>query len=159
MVLSSQRVDPHQALFNTMKSKDQAKNDAVNPLVNSDGKLIPSVTRVFRLDRSFEVFLQAYVGGPATTATSTQPSAPVTTPVAAAPLVAFVDFFRNGSKAIETHPVQALRTGESRLGIVPVNIKVALTGLEPGEYQCQVTVLDPSGSRAAFWQGAVMLAK
>ena len=32
VVLSSQRVDTKQALYNTMKGKEQAKNDAANPL-------------------------------------------------------------------------------------------------------------------------------
>jgi hypothetical protein len=29
--------------------------------------------------------------------------------------------------------------------------------LSPGEYKCQVTVLDPGGQKAAFWQAPVML--
>ncbi len=162
VVLSSQRVDTHQALFNTMKGKDQAKNDAVNPLVNNDGKLIPSVTRVFRLDRTMEVFLQAYVGTTVTPAVSSTPAVvnnAAAQPVPTRPLVAFVDFFQNGGKVIETRPVQATALAESRLGVTPVNIKVTLAGLEPGEYQCQVTVLDATGNRAAFWQGPVMLVR
>lgn len=161
VVLSNQRVDTRQALFNTMKSKDQAKNDAVDPLVNGDGKLIPSVTRVFRLDRTMEVFLQAYVGSTVTPAAAISGAAATNNGAAqstsAKPLVAFVDFFRNGKKVIETRSVQALTLEDSRLGVTPVNIKVALSGLQPGEYQCQVTVLDATGSRAAFWQGSVLL--
>ena len=33
----------------------------------------------------------------------------------------------------------------------------ALQKLPPGEYLCQVTVIDPSGEKAAFWQSQVML--
>ncbi len=162
VVLSNQRVDTHQALFNTMKGKDQAKNDAADPLVNSDGKLIPSVTRVFRVDRTMEVFLQAYVGSTVSPGAAnpaiTAASGATLQATSAKPLVAFVDFFRNGSKVSETRPVQAMSLAESRLGVTPVNIKVPLAGMQPGEYQCQVTVLDAAGHRAAFWQGPVMLA-
>src|ERR1700744_3863554 len=46
VVLSSQRVDLKDALYNAEKNKDQAKNDAVNPLVADGMKLIPSGSRV-----------------------------------------------------------------------------------------------------------------
>ncbi len=157
VVLSSQRVDTRQALFNTMKGKEQAKNDAMDPLVNGDGKLIPSVTRTFHLDRPMEVYLQAYVGSAATPSTAAAASSVAPQAASAKPLVAYVDFFQAGSKRVETRPVQAVTLAASRLGITPVNIKVTLNGLQAGEYQCQVTVLDAAGSRAAFWQGPVML--
>lgn len=38
----------------------------------------------------------------------------------------------------------------SRLGIVQLSFHVSLGKLAPGEYQCQVSVLDPAGHRAAF---------
>lgn len=151
VVLSSQRVDTKQALFNTMKGKEQAKNDAVNPLVNGGGKLIPSVTRAFHGDRELEVFLQAYMGG--TDAASSPQQA------ARAQVVAFVSFYRNGSKVMQSDLVQAVALPESRLGVVPINLKVSLEALEAGEYQCQVTVLDPAKNRAAFWQGSVAVVR
>lgn len=155
VVLSNQRVDTKQALYNTMKGKEQAKNDAANPLVNGEGKLIPSVTRVFRRDRNLDVLLQAYQGSSNVTNASS-PSQPETkTPKA--PVIAFVSFYRNGQKVMQSQPVQAMPLAENRLGAVPINMKVPLEGLEEGEYQCQVTVLDPEGNRAAFWQGPVAI--
>ena len=47
VVLSSQRVDTRDALYNATKGKQQTKDDAKNPLVQEGLKLIPSVTRVF----------------------------------------------------------------------------------------------------------------
>ena len=155
VVLSNQRVDTKQALYNTMKGKEQAKNDAANPLVNEDGKLIPSVTRVFRGDRNLEVLLQAYQGASnATNAASASPSA-IKTPKT--PVIAFVSFYRNGQKAMQSQPVQAMAPAENRLGTIPIHIKVPLEGLEQGEYQCQITVLDPNENRAAFWQGPIAI--
>ncbi len=150
VVLSSQRVDDKQALFNTMKGKEQAKNDAVNPLVNAEGKLIPSVTRVFRTDRELQVLLQAYVGAAAPVA-GAAPAAPPS------PVVVFVSLFRDGKLALETEPVQVSALAANRLGTVPINVRVPLKGLDAGEYQCQVTVLDGAGERAAFWQGALQV--
>ena len=63
VVLSSQRVDLKDALFNAEKSKDRAKEEDVNPLVQNGQKLIPSVTRVFRQNQNMYVYLQAYEQG------------------------------------------------------------------------------------------------
>ncbi|MDE1178190.1 MAG: VWA domain-containing protein [Edaphobacter sp.] len=158
VVLSTQRVDTKQALYNTMKGKEQAKNDAANPLVNGDGKLIPSVTRVFRSDREIEVFLQAYWGGATATAAGAQGSSAPAQPAAeATKVVAFVSLYRNGSKVVDGQAVQAMALPENRLGAVPIDLKLPLRGVEAGEYQCQVTVLDPSKDRAAFWQGPLAI--
>jgi hypothetical protein len=40
---------------------------------------------------------------------------------------------------------------------VPLKFDLSLAKLLPGEYNCQVTVLDPTGQKAAFWQAPVML--
>ena len=150
IILSNQRVDTKSALFNTMKGKDQAKADAVNPLMSADGKLIPSVTRVFRTDRELEVLLQAYQG-------SATPGS--TTPAPRVPLVAYVTIFRDGKKALETQAVKAEPLAENRLGTTPIRMKVPLTNLTAGEYELQVTVLDPSGNRFTTWQGPIAIAK
>jgi hypothetical protein len=34
---------------------------------------------------------------------------------------------------------------------------LSLAKLPPGEYDCQVTVLNPASQKAAFWQAPVML--
>jgi hypothetical protein len=57
VVLSSQRVDTRDALYNATKGKDQVKNDSKNPLVQEGLKLIPSVTRVFSARRDMFVYL------------------------------------------------------------------------------------------------------
>jgi hypothetical protein len=103
------------------------------------------------------VYLQAYEGAPAANA-----SAPATTSASssgAAPLVAFVSFYRDQKKAFETTPVAVMPQAGSRLGLVPLNFHVGLGELTPGEYECQVTVLDGAGHRAAFWRASVMLVR
>ncbi len=63
VVLSGQRVDLKNAIYNAAKAKDQEKEATVNPLVQDGKKLIPSVTRVFSKGRDFYVYLQAYQQG------------------------------------------------------------------------------------------------
>ena len=152
IVLSSQRVSNRDALFNTGSNKEQAKNDAVNPLVNQDGKLIPSVTRVFHTDRDLYVYFQAYAGASMPAAAPGSAPGPPTEP-----FMTFVSFYREGKKVLEVQPVQVPPVTGNRLGTTPVSFRIGMGKLVAGEYQCQVTVLDPAGNRAAFWQGPIML--
>jgi VWFA-related protein len=140
VVLSSQRVQLKDALYNAVKAKDE-KQDAANPLVENGQKLIPSVTRVFKRDQSMLVYLQAYEQGVAHVQ----------------PLVAFVSFYRGQKKAFETPPMQAADAMNSRLNTVPLRFDVALNKLPPGEYECQVTVLDPGGQKGVFWRAPFVL--
>jgi hypothetical protein len=153
VVLSSQRVNLRDALYNVTRGKDEAKDVANNPLVDSGVKLIPSVTRVFNTGREMYVYLQAYQGALAAT-TASAPAKP-----ALPPLVAFVSLYRSQKKAFESTPISVIPQAGSRLGMTPLSFSIRLGDLAPGEYQCQVTVLDPSGHRAAFWVNPVMLAR
>jgi len=155
VVLSSQRVDTKDALYTVNKGKEQVKNDAKNPLVQEGLKLIPSVTRVFSTSREMYVFLQAYQGAPTATTTTTA-AADAKPPT---PLVAFVSLYRQGKKAFESPSIAVRPQPESRLGVVPLSFKIGLDGLAPGQYQCQVTVLDPAGNRVAFWVNPIMLVR
>jgi len=141
------------ALYNAMRGKKQAKDDTANPLVQNGQKLIPSVTRVFDIDRPMYVYLQAYERDKAGVTNAAESAAgPASTP-----LFAFVSFYRDQKLAMETPPIAVTPEPTTRLGVVPLNFQVRLGKLKPGQYQCQVSVLDPSGRRAAFWQGSVML--
>ena len=40
---------------------------------------------------------------------------------------------------------------------MPLRFSLSLAQLPPGKYNCQVTVLDPTSQKAAFWQTPVML--
>jgi VWFA-related protein len=141
VVLSSQRVELKDALYSAEKNKNRTKEEAVNPLVQSGQKLIPSVTRVFRQSQNMYVYLQAYEQN----VTVTQP------------LVAFVSFYREQTKAFETQPMELTQASGSRLQTMPFSFTIPLRQLPPGEYQCQVSVLDPAGKKATFWQAQVMV--
>jgi VWFA-related protein len=140
VVLSSQRIDMKNALYDTMKSKDQVKAAAANPLIIEGKKLVPSVTRVFNKSREFYVYLQAYK----------QASM-------ANPLVAFVTLYNQQTKVLETQPIAVTPLASTRLEQVPFSFTIDLKKLPRGQYICQVTVLDPATSKATFWQGEIML--
>jgi len=139
VVLSSQRVEMRDALFNA--AKDKGKAESVNPLVEDGQKLIPSVTRVFSRGRDMYVYLQAYER----TAETTQP------------LVAFLTFYQGSTKAFETQPLPVTEGLNPKSKAVPLRFSLPLAKLAPGQYTCQVTVLDPGSRKAAFWQAGLMI--
>jgi len=139
VVLSSQRVDLKDALYNALKDKDRA--ETANPLVLEGQKLIPSVTRVFRRSRDLFVYLQAY-----------EPNAETVQP-----LVAFVTFYRGNDKAFETQPMQVNDGPARRLKTVEFKFSLPLAKFDAGEYTCQVTVLDPATQKANFWQTQIVV--
>ena len=149
VVLSSQRVEQKDTLFDAAKAKEREKEDSVNPLVQDGRKIIPSVTRVFSTARPMYVYLQAYKPPPATP--DAKPGAP------AQPLFAFVTLYLADQKVLETPPVAIQPNTASRLGITPLNFSVALDRLTPGTYDCQVTVLDPSNHRTNYWRAPILL--
>ncbi|MFB3778155.1 MAG: VWA domain-containing protein [Bryobacteraceae bacterium] len=112
-----------------------------NPLVRNGEKLVPSVTRVFRKDQEMYVFLEAY-----------QPGAETTQPV-----VATLGLYRGKVKAFETEPVRVTDGLNPITKAVQVRFSLPLAKLEPGMYTCQVSVLNPTFQRFAFWRAPVVL--
>lgn len=139
VVLSSQRIDMNDAVFNAERDK---KLLSANPLIESGKKLLPSVTRVFKNNQELYVFLQAYQPG----ADSTQP------------LVASVSFIRGKVKAFETAPLQVTDGLDPKSKALPLKFSVPLSKLTPGRYTCQVSVLDPTNQKFAFWRAPVVVA-
>jgi hypothetical protein len=140
VVLSSQRVAMTDALYNAGKGKD-AKAQVANPLIEGGLKLLPSVTRVFSKGRELYVYLQAYERGAATMQ----------------PLIVFATFFREGEKSFETKPFVVEEGMDAKSKAVPLKLTIPLAELVNGEYLCQITVLDPSTEKAAFWQAPLRI--
>ena len=140
VVLSSQRIDMKSAVYDTMKNKDQVKASAVNPLVVEGKKLVPSVTRVFANSRELYIYLQAYEQSNV-----------------ANPLVAFVTLYNQQSKVFESQPISMTPIASTRLEPVPFSFTIDPNKLPPGQYNCQVTVIDPTTNKATFWQSQIML--
>jgi hypothetical protein len=91
------------------------------------------------------VFLQAYKQGQQAQAVR--------------PLAAFVTFSRDGVKAFEAEPIGITQGQDPKRPAVPIRLTVPLGSLEPGGYECQVSVLDPAGDRAAFWRAAIVIVR
>ncbi|MGA2267227.1 MAG: VWA domain-containing protein [Bryobacteraceae bacterium] len=138
VVLSNQREKLDAAIATAERDRRLFTSD---PLVQDGLRLIPSVTRVFRKDQDMYVYLEAY-----------EPAAETTRP-----LVATVSFYRGKAKAFETAPLQVTEGLNKTSKALPVRFSVPLAKLQPGRYTCQVSVLDPTASKFAFWRAPMVL--
>lgn len=138
VVLSAQREPLANAIANVRQKVD---SNVGNPLVFEGQKLIPSVTRVFSKSRDMYVFLQAY-------------QRDVTE---MRPLVAFVSFYRDDEKVMETAPLPVTEGLDARSKAVPMRFSIPLDKIGTGKYDCQVTVLDPGGNKVAFWRAPIVV--
>jgi len=136
VILSGQRINLHDVLFSV---KD--KSAGANPLLQDGLLLVPSVNRVFSKSQDLYVFLQAYHRD--------------VTPEN--PLMAFVTFYRGQTKAFETAPLAVTESAATKLKTSTLRFNIPLDKLQTGRYTCQVTVVDPGGQKAAFWQGLIMV--
>jgi VWFA-related protein len=138
VVLSSQRAALKDAIYNAQKRSAKAAEQ--HPLVENGLTLVPSVTRVFQASQTMFVYLQAY-----------EPRAK-----SASPIVAQVSLYRDGQRVFESTPTEVAK-GSGQLNTIALEFAIPLRKLAPGEYECQVTVVDPSGGKATFWRTTLAL--
>ena len=145
VVLSSQRVDLKDAIYDVVKAKERQKEVAVNPLVQDGKKVVPSVTRVFARNREMYVYVQAY-----------SPVQPDSSP-RKQPLLAFVSLYDGDRTALESRPISVVPDGTTRLGVTPFSFSIPLQNVAAGSYQCQISVVDPLTSKSTFWRAPIVL--
>jgi hypothetical protein len=138
VVLSYQREKLDAAVASAERDK---KLIAANPLVQDGQKLIPSVTKVFRKDQNLLVYLEAY-----------QPAAE-----AAQMMVATVSFYRGKIKAFESAPIRIADGLNPKSKAVPIRFSVPLDKLQPGQYICQVSLVQPAVEKFAVWRSQMVL--
>jgi VWFA-related protein len=138
VILSNQRQPLTDALYSAEKD---SKLLGANPLVQDKQKLIPSVTRVFKKNQDLYVYVETY-----------EPLATNTEPV-----VANVSFYRGKVKAFETEPLIVRDGLDAKSKALPVRFSVPLSTLKPGQYTCQVTLLNPSAQKSSFTRADIMV--
>lgn len=141
VVLSNQREKLDAAIGGASNSR---KVLAANPLVQDGQKLVPSITRVFRRDQNLYVYLETY--GAAVDAAGAPPS-----------ISATLAFYRGRRKAFESAPVQVHAVIRNRAQAVPLQFQVPLAKMPPGNYVCQVNVIDEIGRKFAFPRASMVV--
>jgi VWFA-related protein len=139
VILSNQ----HEPLKQQIASvKNDKKVLAEDPLIDSSGdKIVPSVTRVFHSGQNLLVYLEVYDP----MVQENQPQNHRVTSVAAN-----LALFIGNQKVLETPQVRVDRLDTKRDSVLPVKLTAQFNDLKPGQYTCQVNVIDELGRKFAF---------
>ena len=62
-------------------------------------------------------------------------------------------------KAFETAPLTVTDGLDAQTKAVPLRFSVPLESFATGRYDCQVTVLDPTGEKVAFWRAPIVVVR
>ena len=73
------------------------------------------------------------------------------------PLIVFATFVDKEGKALETKPFRVAEGMNPKSKAVPLKLTIPVDMLPNGEYVCQITALDHSTEKAAFWQAPVRI--
>jgi len=105
-----------------------------HPLVENGQKLVPDITRVFRKDQKLYVYFEVY-----------DPGAETTPSVTAELMV-----FRGKSKAFESAPSRQTKVKSGRQNTLAFQFEMPLANIPPGQYTCQVSVIDEQARKVGF---------
>lgn len=140
VILSNQREALKQQIA---AAKNDKKILAENPLIDRSGrKIVPNVTRVFRSRQNLFVYLEVY--DPMTVPQDPDQNA------RAASIAASLTLFSGTEKVIDTPQVHVTQLDPRRDSVLPVRLRISFDDLKPGQYICQVNVIDELGRKFSF---------
>ena len=144
-VIWSGQKDPLKAAVGAAEKANQKTVDA-DPLILGNEKLIPSITRVFKRSQNLYIAFDVYDAAP-------DPAKPASRRVA----VTMSLFNQKGMKSFEAGPVMATEQVSTRPNATPVQLQVPLKGIAPGNYVCQLNIVDEAGRKFTFHRADVVI--
>ena len=138
VILSNQR-DP--VASQVAGVKNSKKLVETNPLIADGKKLVPNVTKVFRVNQNMLVYVEVY-----------DPNIPDFLPenFKRASVSASLALYKDDKKVFESPSVRANRLSETRTGTLPVWLQMSMAKIPPGTYDAQVNLIDEFGKKFAF---------
>ena len=143
VILSSQRDPVASEVAGVKNSKKLVQN---NPLIADGKKLVPNVTKVFRVNQNMLVYVEVY-----------DPNIPDSMPenFRRADVSASLALYKDDKKVFESPAVRASRLSETRPGTLPVWLQMSMAKIPPGTYDAQVNLIDQLGKKFAFPRSSV----
>ncbi len=138
LVLSNQRQPVSQQVAGVKNSKKLLAGD---PLIDNGQELMPNVTRVFHPGQNVMAYVEVY-----------DPTLPQELPerFRRPDLEAELTLYRDGKKVFATPEEHVSRLDPKRPDTLPVWLQFPVASLAPGEYLCQVNLIDEFGRKFAF---------
>jgi VWFA-related protein len=123
-----------------------------SPLVRSGQEYVPNISHVFRQDQHLYLLYEVYAPTREKVAQSQPKGAKAEIDV-----LSSLQLMQGSTKIYETPLVQAKAVNVEGRDAVAIELDVPLTGLKPGQYLCQLNVIDDAGGSFAFPRFAVLV--
>ena len=130
-----------------------------DPLLHDGHEFVPNVAHVFRQDGHLYLLYELYdpaklskeaQAAIATRAAAQQSGLKARGPVGGIHVLTSIEFLQNGAKVLETPVVQTDVLNEPDRGAVAFTFDVPLAALNPGDYLCQINVIDDAAGSFIF---------
>jgi VWFA-related protein len=122
------------------------------PLVRGGQEYVPNISHVFRQDQHlyllYEIYSPAHEKPAENQLKGTKPGIS---------LLSSLELIQGSTKVYETPLVQAKAVNVEGRGAVAIELDVPLAGLKPGQYLCQLNVIDDAAGSFAFPRFAVLV--
>jgi VWFA-related protein len=127
-----------------------AAKKTLNPLIRDGVEWIPNVPHVFRQDQHLYLLYEVYDPTREKQATPSPSPGLVRRPAGAVKVLTSIQFMSGGVKVYETPLIQADAVNEPDREAIAFQFDVPLSQLKPGNYICQVNVIDDAGGSFSF---------
>jgi VWFA-related protein len=135
-----------------MRQPGQLQKGEVNPLLRNGQQYVPNISHVFRQDQHMYLLYEIYEA----TRQKAQPGGEKV-PQGAVNLLSSLELIQGSTKVYETPLVRANSVNIEGRDAVAIELDVPLSGLKPGQYVCQLNVVDDAGGSFAFPRFAVLV--
>ena len=129
----------------------KTKGNEPDPLVRAGQQYVPNIAHVFRQNQHMYLLYEIY--NPA----RDKADAGAKNAKSAINLLSSLELIQGSTKVYETPVVQAKSMNVEGRDAVAVELDVPLTGLKPGQYLCQLNVIDDAAGSFAFPRFAVLV--
>jgi VWFA-related protein len=128
-----------------------------DPLVHNGQEYVPNISHVFRQDQHLYLLYEVYDPARAKSAGDAGAAGGAKPNKQAVNLLSSLELIQGATKVYETPEVQAREINVVGRDAVAVQLDVPLTGLKPGEYICQLNVVDDAAGSFAFPRFAMLV--
>jgi len=130
----------------------RAPSKVQDPLVRNGEEYVPNITHVFRQDQHMYLLYEVYDPAREKAAEGAPKE-----PKGAINLLSSLELVQGSTKVYETPLVRAQKINVEGRDAVAVELDVPLSGLKPGQYICQLNVIDDAGGSFAFPRFAILV--
>src|SRR5580658_2485078 len=144
-------------LLASQREPSKKPGKEIDPLVRNGQEYVPNISHVFRQDQHLYLLYEVYdpTREKAVAAEKTENDTKGSKP--AIDLMSSLELIQGSTKVYETPIVQARAINVEGRDAVSFELDVPLSGLKPGQYLCQLNVIDDASGSFAFPRFAVLV--